>query len=225
MSTCGRWSGLPFECSGDDPVDEQEYEALRSALAPDGRGYNIDDDLIDIEIEAHAAALRLIWDVNERTANQAIPAWMLEEVTRWEEILRLRPDPADSDNERRAAIEAKLRGLTGNTIVDVEATARAIFGPLFVSVNVPESASTYAWWPGVNPGRPGFEWSTNRMTIGVAVSRGGLTDETFSRKLSRLRESLDAMLPVWMTFTVGIAPEGETSGFICDVGICDITLL
>jgi hypothetical protein len=225
MVAFGRWGGFPRRFGGGQSYAQQEYTALRSALAPDGRGYDIDDPLLDVEIGAHAIALGMIWAINARTKNQAIPARMLEEVTRWEEILKLRPDPADSDNERRAAIEAKLRGLTGNTIVDVEATARSIFGPNFVSVYTVDPDDDVTYWPGVNPGPPGFEWSTNRMTIGVAVSRVGLSDEQMDRKMPRLYEVLDLMLPVWMTFCVGTEDADDDGGFICDIGTCDLTLL
>jgi hypothetical protein len=227
VSTFGRWSGFPFEFSGDDPPDEQEHTALKLALSPDRKGFNTDDDLIDIECEAHAAALRIIWDVNTRTANQAIPARMLEEVVRWEEILKLRPSPEDSDNDRRNAIEAKLRGLTGNAIADIERVARAIFKQYFVAVNVVDPLEVYAWMPGVDPGPPGFEWSSNRMTIGISVRRGTMDDDVFRRRVSTLDDAIAAMLPVWMTYTVGAAPTDESgsSGFICDVSICDETLL
>lgn len=225
MSTFGRWSGFPFTIGGTPSPKQAEYNNLRAALAPDGRGFNVDSDLIDIENEAHATALRMVWDVNRRTSNQAIPLKMLEEVTRWEEILRLRPDPSDSDNARRAAIDAKTRGFGGNNISDIEAVSRAVFGPNFIAVNTVEPDSVVAYDPGTSPGPPGREWSTNRLQLGIVVSNNGLSDAQFASKRQTLHETLDAMFPAWMTFFIGTAPAGATSGFICDVSICDIALV
>lgn len=221
MSGFGCFNCFPFTFGGSTTSVEHEYHALRESLAPNRRGYNVDDDLIDVEIYAQAAAVANIWAVNDRLANQAIPERMLEAVREWEEILRLRPSPEDYDQDRRAAIEAKLRGQAGNALVDIEATARAVLGANFVEVHTVAEADEITYWPGQNPGPPGYEWSSNRCTIGVEMTRVGLTDAEVDAKIARLHEKLDAMLPAWMTFQVGIGSDG----FICDIGICDLTLL
>ncbi len=225
MSGFGRMNPWPFTFGGGQRPIEQEYNALRDALAPNRRGYNVDDDLIDIENYAHATALAQIWVANKRSQNQALPLRMLEELRRWEEILKHRPAPTDSDQSRRGAVQAKLRGMAGNSLVDIEATARAVLGPNYVAVYTVDPDDEITWWPGINPGPPGFEWCSNRCTIGVAMSRKGLSNAEVDGKIARLEEKLDAMMRADMAFCVGIEDPVDDGGFICGIGVCGLTLL
>jgi hypothetical protein len=219
----GRFGNFPFRFGGGTPPIEAEYNALREALAPNRQGYNVDDDLIDVEVYAEAMALAQIWAANKRSANQAIPSRMLEELPREEEILRLKPAPGDTALDRRASVEGKRRGLAGNAMPDIEATCRAVLGANFVQVHTVATEDQITYWPGVNPGPPGREWSSNRCTIGVRMNTAGLTDKQRESKIASLTEKLDAMLPAWMTFVIGTGAVGD--GWICDIGICDLTLL
>lgn len=223
MPGFGRFSPMPFQFGGATRPIETEYNALREALAPNRQGYDVDDDLADVGIYAEAMALAQIWAANRRSANQAIASRLLEELPREEEILGLRPDPKDSAIDRRASVAAKRRGLAGNAMPDIEATCRAVLGANFVAVETVADADQITYWPGLNPGPPGREWSSNRCTIGVRMNTVGLTDNQRDSKISSLTEKLDAMLPSWMTFCIGTGDADD--GWICDVGICDLTLL
>jgi hypothetical protein len=219
----GRFSPWPFQFGGAIRPIEAEYNALRDALAPNRQGYNVDDDLIDVGIYGEAMALAQIWAANRRSANQAIPSRLLEELPREEEILGLRPDPAQTTLDRRASVAGKRRGLAGNAMPDIEATCRAVLGANFVTVETVDTADQITYWPGVNPGPPGREWSSNRCTIGIRMNTVGITDAQRDAKIASLAEKLDATLPAWMTFCIGICDADD--GWICDVGICDLTLL
>lgn len=222
----GRWGGFPFRFGGGKGFKQKEFLALKTSLAgPNRTGYNTDDPLIDLECEAHALALAAVWKSNQRTANQAIPTRMLEETRRWETIMRLPVAPDDTDQDRRAAVAAKFRGLLGNAMPDIEDVCREVLGPNYVGVNTVADSDQITWWPGVAPGPPGFEWTSNRCTIGVAMTRAGLSDSEVQGKIARLVEKLDAMLPAWMTFQVGVDDSGTGAGFIVDIGIVDLTLL
>lgn len=227
MPGMGRWSPFPFQFGGGTRPIEAEYNALREALAPNRQGYNVDDPLIDAEIYAEAMALAEIWAANKRSANQAIPKRMLEELPREEEILHLKPSPTDTDRDRRASVEAKRRGLAGNAMPDIEATCRAALGPNFVAVHTVATEDQITYWPGMNPGPPGFEWSSNRCCIGVRMNTVGLTDDQVRSKTEALREKLDAMLPAWMTFTVGTSSlgSGTSSGWVVNRAIVGRTLV
>ncbi|MGK3981296.1 hypothetical protein WMF38_57395 [Sorangium sp. So ce118] len=211
MSGFGRFNCWPFQFGGATRPIETEYNALREALAPNRQGYNVDDDLIDAENYAHAMALSQIWAANKRSANQAIPSRMLEELPREEEILRLKPAPTDTDLDRRSSVAAKRRGLAGNAMPDIEATCRAVLGANYVEVHRVEPEEQTTYWPGVNPGPPGFEWSSNRCTILVEMTRVGMTDQQYYAAVARLEEKLDSMLPAWMTFSHFVSD--ESNGF------------
>lgn len=223
MPGFGRFGCWPFQFGGAIRPIEAEYNALREALAPNRQGYDVDDDLTDIEVYAQASALAQIWAANRRSANQAIPARMLEELPREEEILGLRPAPTDTPLDRRASVAAKRRGLAGNTLADIEATCRAVLGANFEAVETVDADDQITYWPGINPGPPGREWSSNRCAIGVRMNTVGITDDQRDTKIAALAEKLDAMLPAWMTFEIGTGDAED--GFICDIGICDLTLL
>jgi hypothetical protein len=217
----GRDGSFPFRFGGGEGFATQERKALKTELCPErGVGYNPEDPLLDIECHAHGLAIGMIWAVNRRTQNQAIPEEMLEELTRNEEILRLNPAPTDTDQDRRAAVAGTLRGLSGNGIADIEDTARKILGRNFVKVQTVATADIVAYWSGVNPGPPGYEWSSNASIVGIHMTRNGLSDEGTIDVIRRLTVAIDAMLPAPMTFRIGL-----TGGFICDVGVCDLTLL
>lgn len=223
MAGLGKFNPWPLQFGGATRPIETEYNALREALAPNRQGYDVDDDLMDVEVYAQAMALAQIWAANRRSANQAIPARMLEELPREEEILGLKPAPTDTMLDRRASVEGKRRGLAGNAMPDIEAACQAVLGANFVAVHGVEPEDEITYWPGVNPGPPGREWSSNRCSIGVRMNTVGLTDAQRDQKIATATEKLDAMLPAWMTFVVGTGNADD--GWICDVGICDLTLL
>ena len=195
-----------------DDAHEVEHKALLDALEP---GFSPEDDTAhEIETYAHALALAMIWDANERLANQAIPEKMLDALTDWEQILKLKPTLDQSDQSRRAAVAAKLRGLINNALPDIEAASRKAAGGNFHSVVVVDPDDAISYWPGGIPGPPSMEWSSTRALIGVRLTKTGLSDAQFNEVRSAVVNALDPMLPAWMTFSVGVG-----SSFTCGQSI------
>jgi hypothetical protein len=90
----------------------------------------------------------------------------------------------------------------------------------FVEVVTVDPANVVAYWPGGIPGPPGFEWYSNRAVVGVRVSKAGLTDAQFFAKRAAVVQALDALLPAWMTYVVGVGSE-----FVVGQGVVGQTLL
>jgi len=196
-----------------------EHEAMLAALAP---GFDTTPDSpVYAEAYAHALALTMIWRLNGRLRNQLVPLRMLETLPTWEAACKLRPTPTDSMPERRRRMAAKLRGIIGNTIADIHDSMAAILGAHFLGLASTALADEVTYWPGVNPGPPGFEWTSNRAMIAVRTQRLGLADVAFDALLARAAEMLEAMIPAWMGYQVGT----DEGGWIVEIGIVDVTLL
>lgn len=203
---------------GGRSVLQQEHEALLDALAP---GWDASEDTANYaECYAYALALTMIWRVNGRLRNMLIPSRMLESLPVFEEATRLRPSATDTLQARRAALAAKFRGLAGNTLGDIYDVCAVNAGVNFVGIGLVDPPTIY--WPGINPGPPGFEWTSNRARIGIKLSRDGMDDRDFSDLTERLGTQLRGLLPAWMDFVLGI---DSPDGFICDVGIVDSTIV
>lgn len=179
-----------------------------------------DDSPIVAEVMGAAVAVATIWALNGRLRGGLDPTRMLETLTTWEQATRSLPTVSDPVHIRRARVAAKLRGILGNTPTDIADTARAIAGSNFVTTLLVPTVDEVTYWPGVNPGPPGFEWSSNRAVVCIQLQRGTLNDGEFTALRSRVFQALDPMLPVWMRAVIG-----EGSSFICSVGIVGETLI
>lgn len=196
-----------------------EHEAMLRALAP---GYDVDESSpIYAEAYAHALAITWIWRLNGRLRNQLVPLKMLETLTTWEEACRLRPTPTDLVQERRRRVAAKLRGIIANAYNDIYDTMSALLGANFLGLVSPTLANEVVYWPGLNPGPPGFEWASNRAITAVRMQRLGLDDQSFQALVARAAETLDAMIPAWMGYEIGT----DEGGFIAGIGIVGVTLI
>lgn len=196
-----------------------EHEALLDAFAP---GWDRDGAENYAECYAHAVALTMIWAVNKRLVNQAIPSKMLEALPDWEEILHVPPLLTDSSVTRRARVAAKLRGFAANTLSDLEAAALLAAGTNYVALSAPDPANVWSYWPGVNPGPPGFEWCTNNASVSVVVTQTGLSDADFVAMLERVAQAIEPPMPAWMNFNIGV---DSGAGFVCSLGVLGLTLL
>ena len=216
----GQWGTFPFTF-GDtsDDAFEVEHTAMLGALAEYGLDATEGTEH-EIETYAHALALSMIWDADERLANQAIPEKMLEALTDWEQILKLTPTIDDSDQERRARVAAKLRGLINNALPDIEATAKKVLGVNFAAVVLVDPANQIVYWPGGTPGNPGFEWYSSRAIVGIRMTTTGLNAVQFAAKRAALIQALDSTLPSWMAAATGVGSE-----FVVNQGIVGQTLL
>ncbi len=215
----GVYGTFPFTF-GDttDDAFEVEHKALLDAMSP--ALDPTEDTAHEIETYAEALGLAMIWDANERLANQAIPEKMLEALTDWEQVLKLNPSVDDSDQERRARVAAKLRGLINNALPDIEATAKKALGVNFGAVVLVDPANQITYWPGGTPGPPSFEWYSSRAIIGIRMTATGLNAVQFAAKRAALIQALDSTLPSWMAMACGVGSE-----FVVNQGIVGQTLL
>ena len=219
MAKFGRYCQFPLRFGGGRSIFELEHAALLDALAI---AYDPDESTASwIELYASASILAMIWSINKRIANQAIPATMIDALPGWEEVCRLRPADGDPVHARRARVAAKLRGVADNTLTGLEDSCRTLAGSAFIELRTVAQGAEIVYWPGVNPGPPGYEWSSNRCVIAVVLAQGSQDDATFRDLIERTFQTLDAMAPAWMTFQVGTG----TGGFIAGVGIVGLTLL
>lgn len=211
-------SPFPFDFGGGASVVEDEHQALLRQLA-DVFDTEQDSDAW-IETYAEAVAISTVWAANERLRAMHVPTRLLDALRDWEQATGIRPSETATDGSRRAAVAAKLRGLPGNAMGDIEAMAIALAGVHFEAVHVVSPANTVSYWPGVNPGPPGFEWTSNRAVVAVQLNRDGLSDAAFDGLRVRLAAALDSMLPAWMRFAIGVG-----TSFVANIGIVGETLL
>lgn len=220
----GLYGTFPFDLGGgdDDAPDgsvlEAEHIALLDALAP---GWDTRQDWeLYWEAYSDAVAVTIIWACNRRLRAWLNPDQMLESLPVWEQSTGLRPSASDSDTERRRRVAGKLRGLVNNALGDIEESVINVLGSLFAGMVLVDPTNVIAYWPGINPGPPGFEWSTNRVIIGIKVDPSGLSDAQFIVKRQALFDQLDTMTPAWMTFQIGVGDQ-----FTVNQGIVGQTFL
>ena len=198
MPGFGRYNTFPLRFGGGKKPIEEEHEALLDAYSP---GWDVSEDTAKhAEAYAHALAISVIWACNKRLSNQALPLKMQETLSEWESVTRLRPAKTDLEVVRRRRLAAKLRGLAGNTVSDIHDACELLLGAHFDGLHAVDPADEIASWPGINPGPPGYEWSSNRCHIQVQVNKSGLTQTEFRLLMNRLELMLDALLPAWMTY-------------------------
>ncbi len=220
----GRYGVFPFDLGGGDPttesgsVLEDEHRSILTSLSP---GFDPSEGTEFYE-EAYAMAMgvAMIWAINRRLRSWWIPEEMLESLRVWEEASGLRPSSSDTDNERRLRVAGKFRGVVNNAIGDLDEAARATLGAAYDGLALVTNTEEVAYWPGVNPGPPGFEWSTNRVIIGLKIDRSSLTEPEFISKRQALFDQLDSMAPAWMAFRIGSGDQ-----FIVNQGIVGATFI
>jgi len=205
------WS-LPFPCGAPDLTYEQERDAILAEH--EGVIGDVSDGTeLEIEVRGEAIAVAMIRAISARQANQNFPRRMLDGIPKWEEALGLRPTSEDSTRARALAIESRLRGFAGNALPDIEAMAQSTCGVNFSELRTVATADEVTYWAGVNPGPPGFEYTSNRAHVAVVMTKDGLTEAQFVAKRNQVVDMLDDLRPDWLTYSVG------TDGMIADVGI------
>jgi len=213
---------FPLKFGGHDDTQDVEHQALLDALAP---GWDVEEDTeLWIETRVDALALTMIWIINRRAGNQAIPTRMQEVLADWEAATNLRPASSDTLIARRRALSAKLRGIVANALDDIEDAAATAMGANFVALVQVAEADWISYWPGINPGPPGYEFSSNRAHICIHCNRNGLTDAEFVALRTKLINTLLHLVPVWMRFTIGLG-SGVGTTHVCNVGIVGATII
>ncbi len=209
---------FPRRFGARDDTHDIEHTALLEALRP---GFDVaEGTALWDETRVDALAADIIWHINARVAKQNIPRKMLENLPKWEEACTLRPAVGDTDRARRDRLAAKLRGLGGNSLADIEAAATEALGINFDAFLTVDPSDWISYWPGINPGPPGFEFSSNRATIGVRMTAQQLTDTELVTKRNWVVRVLSEQVPCWMTFVIGIGDD-----FVCAVGIVGQTVI
>lgn len=213
--------GTPFArpFGGGHSVWQLELAALLDAYAS---GWD-SSETSQSTAEVHALALGVatVWAVNKRLEGQRIPARMLETLPRWEAACNLRPAPTDTVQARRAAVAARFLGYAGNAIAQISNVCQTLGGSAFLGLVYVTGSSAVTYWPGINPGPPGFEWTSSRACAAVQLSRSGLPDAAFFDLVRRLRSELQILAPSWMTFACG----SSDGGFVPGVGIPGVSLI
>jgi hypothetical protein len=205
-----------------EPVcwEEQLRQALCDEYSP---VFDVSDGTIAaIEAEAEAAVVAMIWAASQRMANQGQPLRMIEALPIWEQACGINPSPRDSARDRRNALAAKFRGYQGNTESDIRGVCAAALGGSFVALHHAPDDEQFAYWPGMNPGPPGFEWMTNRCQVLAQVSKAGLSDDEFRRRVNKMTSVVDEILAAdcvfdWFRWDT----DGVDDGFFLDVSQLD----
>jgi hypothetical protein len=194
----GRNNPFPLRLGSGISVVGTEHHALLQMWR---KGYDIDDDHEhSAEAYAMASGLASAWACNRRLANQGNPNKMIEQLLEWEEICSLHPSESDSDNTRRRVTAAKLGGFRRNDYEAIADSAAKLLGDRYVAYHVVDPSEEITFWPGMDPGPPGFEWTSNRAHIQIEVSRGTIDDTEFYRLMDKLDLHMQAIMPSWMTY-------------------------
>jgi hypothetical protein len=220
MPGFGRFNPFPFRFGGGKRAIELAHEALVVAYSQNTD--TSDETIQGLEAYAEARVISQAWVASKRLGNQMVPTKMLENLPIWESVCRLQADASDSDQERRAELSGKLRGLINNAEPDIRDACIEVLGPAFVDVVYTQEADEMTYWPGVNPGMPITPWTSNVCMAWVEVTKVGMNQDVFERRVGRLMRMLDDLLPVWMGFNFFTTDtNGTDEGFILDVSLLD----
>jgi hypothetical protein len=213
-------NSCPIEVGDPKCWEEQIREAILEELSP---VFDVSDGTrVACEVAAEASAVAMIWAAGERLSNQSQALRMIEALPDWEIATGLQVGPRDSARERRDALAAKFRGYSGNTEADIRGICAAAMGSAFVALHHVDDEDATAYWPGINPGPPGYEWTSNHSLTLAQVSRSGLGDEEFRRRTNKMTRTVDEVLAAecrfdWFRWDT----DGVDEGFFLDVSALD----
>lgn len=208
-------NSCPLEVGEPVCFEEQCRQALLEQYAP---VLDVTDgEIAEIEASAEAAIVAMGWAACERLSHQGQALRMIEALPIWEDACGMRPGPRDSATERRQALAAKFRGYQGNRASDIRSACAAAMGNAFVALHYAPEDETYAYWPGINPGPPGHEWMTNRNLILAQVTKAGLGDSEFRRRVNKMVGVVDEILAGDCVFDWFVTDtDGTEDGFFLD---------
>lgn len=219
MASFGKYGPFPLRFGGGVRAIEAVHRQYQETLEP-YLDVADEDGIPYVETYAEASVMAEGWKAGQRLRNQLQPLKMLESLPVWEEATRLRVGLDDSEGERRAALAGKLRGLSGNAIGDIRDAVASLCGANFVALHTTAPADEIVFWPGINPGPPGLEWSSNRATVYVELTKAGLDQGAFDSLVSRMLSMLDDLAPSWMAFAwFTVSTSGGIDGFFTDLSL------
>ncbi len=198
MPSFGRYGRFPLRFGGGKrPVEVIHLATLeyyqRIGLDPE-------DPVTFAESYADACVLADIWKASKRAGRQLDPRQMFENLVDWESAAGLYPTATDRVVDRRKRLAGKLRGFSGNNVADIRDACAAFLGQVFVQLHTTAEADEITYWPGMYPGPPGFEWSSNRETVRIEVRKLGVTQPEFNSLMSQLLAMLSNLCPSTMNF-------------------------
>lgn len=207
----GAYGIFPFDLGGGDPdveggsFVETEHNALLRELEP---AFDVSEDT-DVWLETLSEAIILagIWAVNQRLRGWLIPLRMMESLPIWEQATGLRPGLEATAPARRRTLDAKLGGMASNAIGAIETAAQRVLGAAFGGLVITDPSDQITYWPGVNPGPPGFEWSTNRVRIGIIIDETALGGDDFVDVRARVWLAIEPILRIDMTLAIGVGSD------------------
>jgi hypothetical protein len=185
-----------------------EEVLLESLLEADGTALaKGSTSFVWAEHVAESRAVAYLWHTLGRFTNQWDPDRVTDFLSRWETILGLRPLPSDSENARRAKVQAKraLFGVppTQQVVSDLLTT---VLGGLFAGLVHTSSALAVGAVPGgaTVPGGvtlPDGDWTSSIAHVDVLlVEPATVDDPTFYAAAGQLGAYLDDLLPAWVTW-------------------------
>lgn len=225
MLGLGWTNPFPLQIGGGTSFIEEERNAILDEVQAKIGLSRATDTENYAESLADAQAVAIIWHTNNRLRKQAIPEFMLENLVVWEESTGLRPTDTALMPTRRRVLAAKLRGQINNALSDIVAVAQKILGDNFVKLELVAPVNAVSYWPGVNPGPPGYEWVSNFAHIAIRMTKDNLTNAEFDGLRTDLFLHFNDFLPAWMTYEVGVGPATGDAQFVVNQGILGQTLL
>lgn len=218
MARFGR-NPFPRQFGGGLRALEFELQGQLDDLAP---GYDVNDEsLVYAECYAYAVALDGVWKINWRSTNQEFPMRMQEMLPVWERILRIRVPVESTLIERRRVVAGRFLGLGGNTTGDVYDAVAGLLGDRLEDLSGPSEPDEWAYYPGIMPGPPGYEWCSNRAAYYVTVDRDGLDTAGYLRLISQVADLLENVIRSDMTYVIGV----NEGGFQADIGQAGVTMV
>lgn len=217
----GCYNPFPFSLGGGVEPVEVIHQALNEHH---GRVLDVSEGSVaDCENYAEALLYHGAWRGNERIAGQNQPAKMLENLPIWEAATGLRPSSQDLPVERRAVLAAKMRGYAGNAPPDISDVCEALMGANFVQVSYVPTGEALTYIPGIFPGPPDCPWFSREAIALVEITKAGLDQDAFDRKVGHLRRELDSLLSMWMAFEVYVhdTNDADETGFVLDYSLLD----
>lgn len=186
----GGWNPLPFRLGGGKSTQRAIYESLNAGL---GTAFDTtDESTVAAETTADAFAIAALWRANKRLSNEWDPRRMTDMLGRAEDIFDVRPGANDSNNRRRAVLQAKFLRLGGDAFGTLDELCELLLGDVFIQLERTALADSHSNWPGGTPSVLD-RWDSTVAHLLVRVERYDNVDITLTEFLDRLRKMMTEM--------------------------------
>jgi len=164
-----------------------------------GSAYDTGEDSpVYVENYAVARAIDAAWATNNRLVAELSPSRSTSLLSRWEQILGVRPLPTDTVSERRARLGQRLARVGQQATPQLIADAlQSELGEVFVAVETLSPAFATAHWS--ETGEPDM-WTSTVMHILVRTQKpASYTEAQFYDAVGRVAVLVEPILPAWAT--------------------------